>query len=146
MPELILDDLTFDGGGPIDAVLASWRMAIERANRHEAAGAVTLDAGATGFAWHFPSGGGRPGRAIVGPEGVSTSPDDETYGEGKGTLWLRGDGAALVEKGEVDLYNPSKVAEFVEGDIVFVVQDGDGYLIVGADCPAEPPPEETTPP
>lgn len=145
MPELFLDDITLDGGGPIDAVLESWRRAIERANRHEAAGAIMLDAGASGFAWFVPSRAGRPGRAIVGPDGVSASPDDENYGEGTGTLWLRGDGAALVEKGEVDLYNPSMSVEFVEGDVVFVVEDGDGYLIVGADCP-EPPPEEPTPP
>lgn len=136
MPELFLDDITLDDGGPIDAVLESWRRAIERANRHEAAGAVTLDAGATGFAWHVHPGRSDLIPAIVATGGLTARVSATVLGQVNITLKRRTAGGPnmVADTTTVKCYNPFNVA-ITAGTFILVGPDKEAYQVAGADCP-----------
>jgi hypothetical protein len=127
-----LNDITFYDAD-LDAEFKRWREAIEKANRWSVAPPLALDESSGGRLLTV-RGPTAPGRAVVGSGGVTASPGASAFGVGSGVLWIRGSGVNLVNRGTVKLFNPFKVA-FVSGELLVVVPDREGYLIMGADCP-----------
>lgn len=137
MPDFVhLDDISF-GDPDIDLLFRSWREAIENSNRWNVTGPGFEGSPTNGFSLKLPSGGGANiAHGVVTTE-LTAAPDANTMGHGSGTIRTR-DGYALTDSEEdVEFLNEFQVVIPVTSRVL-LGWDGDGWVVIGADCPIEP--------